>query len=129
MGRDKEEIELPDILFSDDDLIEVFYKKRNPTKDKVDLPALMEVWHCFKEYLDIRLRDSNTSRIKINSYITLQKKFNLGVELKKDRCFENLDFVAYLMEYELRKVKRKNVKAVKEFVYNSDLSDSEGEND
>lgn len=110
MKKDKE-IELPDIVFSDDDLIEYFYKKRGG-KEEYDRKALLEVWYCFKEFLIKEMKSG--SRVKIYRDMVLQKDLDIPKLFKNEKWLNNHLKIAYVLEKYFKNGNNKNTLFKKE---------------
>lgn len=93
--KESREIELSDVVFSEDDLIDVFYLKRS-TKEEFDRKALLEVWHCFKQYLSECMKEE--SRIVVYRDFILQRDYGVLKLLENARWLEDKSKIAFMME-------------------------------
>lgn len=93
--KTNDKIELPDILFTEDNLIDFFYEKREG-KEEYDRKALLEVWYCFKEYLLESMKKE--SRIVIYRDFILQRDYDILKLLENARWLEDKSKIAYMME-------------------------------
>lgn len=106
--KTNDEIELPDILFTEDNLIDFFYEKREG-KEKYDRQALLEVWYCFKEYL-LESMKSDDIRIVLYRDLIMQRGYDVESLVSTPMWLNDNKKVAYLMDKYFKIKSEKNIK-------------------
>lgn len=106
--KTNDKIELPDILFTEDNLIDFFYEKREG-KEEYDRKALLEVWYCFKEYL-LESMKSDDIRIVLYRDFILQRDYDILKLLENARWLEDKSKIAYMMDKYFKIKSEKNIK-------------------